>query len=103
MESSFDQNYWTQRYQNQQTGWDLGKVSPPLQAYIDQLTQHDLAILIPGSGNSYEAVYLYKQGFKKVYILDISPEPLEHFAKNNLQFPENQILNQDFFCHRGYL
>ena len=25
-----DASYWSQRYQNQRTGWDLGEVSPPL-------------------------------------------------------------------------
>jgi hypothetical protein len=45
-----------------ETGWDLGQVSPPLKAYIDQLTDKNLRILIPGCGNSYEAEYLLEKG-----------------------------------------
>ena len=101
MNLNFDEAYWTKRYQQQQTGWDLGQVSPPLQSYVDQLQNKDLAILIPGSGNGYEAAYLYRQGFKKVYILDLSEVPLLTFKRNNPQFPENQVLHADFFKLQG--
>lgn len=33
---ALDELYWDQRYQNKQTGWDLGAISPPLKAYFDQ-------------------------------------------------------------------
>lgn len=101
MKFQLDEAYWTQRYGQHQTGWDLGRVSPPLRTYIDQLTDKDYTILIPGSGNSYEAVYLYNHGFKKVYILDISEEPLKNFARQNPQFPENQMIHGDFFDIKG--
>jgi thiopurine S-methyltransferase len=101
MMSDFDESYWSQRYQQQQTGWDLGQVSPPLKAYADQLPDKDIAILIPGSGNGYEAAYLYNAGFKKVYILDISAVPLHKFAANFPDFPDNQLLHQDFFGFEG--
>lgn len=101
MKFQFDEAYWTQRYQQHQTGWDLGQVSPPLRAYLDQLRDKELTILIPGSGNSYEAAYLYNIGFKKVCIVDISKAPLKHFAMKNPQFPEKQILNVDFFDLQG--
>jgi methyl halide transferase len=64
---------WDQRYLSGQTGWDLGKVSPPLQQYFDQLQRKDLSILIPGCGNSYEAGYLRESGFTAITLLDISP------------------------------
>jgi len=57
-------NYWENRYQNQQTGWDIGEISSPLKAYIDQLEDKSIKILIPGAGNAYEAEYLFLNGFK---------------------------------------
>jgi len=55
----FDELFWSSKYQEGQTGWDMGEVSPPIKAYIDQLTNKDLSILIPGAGNAYEAAYLF--------------------------------------------
>jgi len=101
MNTQFDEAYWTQRYHQNRTGWDLGDVSLPLKAYIDQLAHKDYTILIPGSGNSYEATYLFKQGFPNVYVLDISRAPLREFARKNPQFPEKQILQEDFFNLQG--
>ena len=68
-----DKNYWDSRYQNAQTGWDLGAASGPLQNYIDQLDNKDLRILIPGCGNAYEAEHLLNRGFKNITLIDISP------------------------------
>lgn len=101
MIDKLDENYWSQRYQNQHTEWDLGYVSPPLQYYIEQITNKNLTILIPGSGNAYEASFLYKKGFKKTFVLDISIEPLRSFKKRNSDFPDNQLLHQDFFSFDG--
>jgi orotidine-5'-phosphate decarboxylase len=55
--------FWNEKYLNQQTGWDLGEVSPPIKTYIDQITNKDLRILIPGAGHAYEANYLLENGF----------------------------------------
>jgi methyl halide transferase len=64
--------YWDDRYQQGNTGWDMGQVSPPLQAYFDQLTNKAISILIPGCGNAYEATYLLEKGFTSVTLVDIS-------------------------------
>jgi methyl halide transferase len=64
--------YWTDRYQHQQTSWDLGHVSTPIKEYIDQLTNRNLRILIPGCGNAYEAEYLLENGFENLTLIDIS-------------------------------
>jgi methyl halide transferase len=42
--------YWEQRYQQQQTGWDIGAPSPPLAKYINNISNKDAAVLIPGCG-----------------------------------------------------
>jgi len=99
--SSEQKNYWSQRYDEERTGWDLGSPSTPLKNYIDQLENKNLKILIPGAGNSYEAEYLFQQGFQQVYILDISPTPLKAFRKRNSDFPKEQIIEENFFEHKN--
>lgn len=94
-----EKNYWTKRYKDKLTGWDIGYPSTPIKTYIDQLKNKDLKILIPGAGNAYEAEYLYDKGFKNVFVMDISEIPLRAFTKRNPNFPEEQLLNEDFFNH----
>jgi len=90
-------SYWSQRYKDNKTGWDVGVPSAPLKAYIDQITNKDLKILIPGAGNSYEAEYLFNNGFKNVYVLDITNEPLEALRKRVPSFPLSQLIEGNFF------
>lgn len=90
-------NFWEQRYANNNTGWDLNTVSPPLKYYIDTLTDKSLFILIPGCGNAYEAEYLHNQGFENVFIVDLAEHPLIEFSKRVPDFPKSHILHLDFF------
>ena len=76
--SIFDQDFWSEKYQSGQTGWDLGEVSPPIKAYIDQLDNKEMSILIPGAGNAYEAAYLYEKGFKNITVLE--PTPIQPYS-----------------------
>jgi thiopurine S-methyltransferase len=97
----FDREFWSQKYRTDETGWDLGQVSPPIKAYIDQIENKHISILIPGAGNAYEAVYLFQQGFKNVHVLDIAAEPLNNLKKRAPDFPEKQLFQEDFFEHEG--
>ncbi|MFS4491459.1 methyltransferase domain-containing protein [Maribacter sp. 2308TA10-17] len=99
MNNPEEQHYWTKRYQEERTGWDIGYPSTPLQEYIDQLEDKSISILIPGAGNAYEAEYLWKQGFQNVHVMDISEFPLKQFQERNPEFPEEQLLLEDFFLH----
>ncbi|GGG93522.1 SAM-dependent methyltransferase [Polaribacter pacificus] len=92
-----NESFWENKYKTAKTGWDLGEVSPPLKAYIDQLTNKDLKILIPGGGNSYEAAYLLNKGFKNVFVVDISKIPLENIKKRVPDFPSEQLIHANFF------
>jgi len=94
---SLDKSYWTERYEHNQTGWDIGDVSTPIKEFIDQIDNKNLKILIPGAGNSYEAEYFHKLGFRNVWVADISKIPLEHLRQRVPDFPKNQLLNLDFF------
>jgi thiopurine S-methyltransferase len=92
--------YWTQRYENAHTGWDIGRPSTPLKTYIDQLENTSLRILIPGAGNAYEAEYLFYKGFTNVHVLDIAKAPLEAFQKRLPNFPSAHIIHDNFFSHK---
>lgn len=89
--------YWSNRYQNNETGWDLGDLSPPLKAYFDQLSNKELKILIPGCGRGYEGIYLFKKGFLNVYFADFSPEVIDSIKKSIPEISNNQLICQDFF------
>lgn len=89
--------FWQDCYNQNQTGWDLGSVSPPLKAYCDKLTNKAIRILIAGAGNAQEARYLHKLGFTNVYVLDIVPSVLDAFAKANPTFNPKHLICHDFF------
>jgi SAM-dependent methyltransferase len=100
-EKQLDAAYWEGRYQDKDTGWDIGAVSAPIKAYADQLTDLQLRILIPGCGYGYEAEYLWKKGFKNVYVADYAAEPLKKFHQRVPDFPVAQLLECDFFALEG--
>lgn len=91
--------YWNDRYQRNDTGWDIGYASPPLTSYIDQLTKKSVRILIPGCGNGYEAEYLLKAGFSNVTVIDIAPDLTSALKKRLKDWDgkELRILTGDFF------
>jgi len=96
-----DANYWDAQYKSETINWDLGEVSPPIKAYIDQLENKNVKILIPGCGNTYEAEYLLQNGFTNITVIDISPTlviALQQKFKGN---PNITIIEGDFFLHQG--
>ena len=94
---NLDKKYWSDRYKEESTKWDLGTVSPPIKEYIDQIEDRSLNVLIPGSGNAHEAEYMHLKGFKNVYVADIAIEPLKNLINRVPSFPETHLLQQDFF------
>ncbi len=101
MDSKELEKYWTNRYKEQNTGWDVGYATEPFQEFFKGLKDKNQKILIPGAGNSYEAEYLHKLGFKNVHVLDISRMPLLSLSERVPDFPKEHLLQQDFFEHRG--
>jgi SAM-dependent methyltransferase len=93
-------DFWNERYLNNETGWDLGSVSPPLAEYINQLTNKQLHILIPGCGNAYEAGYLLERGFEHITLLDLSDIAAQRLREKYKDKPIT-IICKDFFEHRG--
>ena len=94
---NFDEQYWTERYDAGKDGWDLGCISPPIKEYIDQLTNKDIKILIPGAGNSHEAEYIHNQGFTNLYVCDISNVPLDNLKDRVSTFPLDNLIHGNFF------
>lgn len=116
MEKTLDQSYWNKRYLEEQIGWDIGYPSPPLQFYIDGLSDKNQRMLIPGCGNAYEAKYLLENGFTNITLIDIAPlvvndvkEKLHKYILEgklrvllgdffDLKDQFDTILEQTFFC-----
>lgn len=94
------ETFWQNRYEQGETEWDMGYISPPIKHYIDtQLIKADrnLSILIAGAGNGYEAQYLHELGFNHVVLVDLAKIPLDNFAKKVPSFNPNHLLQADFF------
>jgi methyl halide transferase len=95
-----ESGYWDNRYLNNETGWDMSQVSPPLKSYIDSLENKELKILIPGCGNAYEAEYLLSNGFKNVTLIDFSTVVTNRLKEKYKDKPI-RIVNENFFDHLG--
>lgn len=99
MDKVNEAEYWQQRYESDSIRWDMGEISPPLKAYIDQLpaSAKDQMILVPGAGNAYEVGYLHEQGFTNVILVDFALTPIADFAKRYPDFPSDHLICADFF------
>lgn len=96
-----DKNYWSTRWTEGSTGWDIGNIATPFISFFETLSQNNLRILIPGCGNGYEAEFLWNLGFTKVNVLDFAEIPLQNFLKRAPDFPADQLICSDFFKHKG--
>jgi methyl halide transferase len=96
-----NESYWTNRYQNAETAWDVGAITTPLKTYFDQLTDKNIRILIPGCGNAYEAEYLWNLGFSNVYVVDLSEIPLKQLKNRNPKIEDRYFVHADFFSLNG--
>lgn len=105
-------SYWDERYQEDNTPWDMKAPSPPLKNYIDSIENKNAAILIPGCGNAYEAGYLLEKGFTNVTVIDLASTVTAIIKKKykdtslkvitgnffELEDSYDYILEQTFFC-----
>ncbi|MFC3811864.1 methyltransferase domain-containing protein [Lacihabitans lacunae] len=104
MAEQLDDNFWSNRYLNNSTGWDLGAISTPIKEYVDQLKSKELSILIPGCGNAYEAEYLLAAGFKKVTLIDISEVLVKNLKEKfsaEIEVGKCEVIHGDFFKLEG--
>lgn len=69
---------WEVLYQQGDTGWDRGDVSPALFTWLDQGAFDGVnTVLIPGCGRGYEVLELAKRGLG-VTALDLAPSAIAH-------------------------
>lgn len=94
-------NYWGQRYQQANTPWDMGQVSPPLTAFLQNWQNRQSRILIPGAGRAHEAAWLWENGYDQVWVAEVAEEPLQALEQRVPGFPAERLLHQDFFDLRG--
>lgn len=94
-----NQAYWDAQWQNQKTGWDIGKASPAITEYMKQYSNKNATVLIPGCGNAYEAEFLVANGFSNITLVDISPKAVELLKAKFKNVPQIKVLCEDFFKH----
>lgn len=100
-ENPLDQNYWNERWQKNETGWDMGQASPAITEYMAQYHDKNAAILIPGCGNAYEAEFLIGNGFTNITLIDIAPKAVEALKEKFADKTQINVLCEDFFNHQG--
>ena len=99
IQETLDEHYWNNRYATNATGWDVSIISTPLREYFDQLQDKDMAILIPGCGNAYEAEYLLQNGFTNVTVVDIAKHAVQLISErlNAYLGKQLKVVHGDFF------
>ena len=95
--NSLDNSFWNIRYQNNQTGWDLGEISNPIKKWFDNQENKKINILIPGAGKGHEVKYGFENGFRNIFYMDLSSCAADLFKEICPRFPKDQILIGDFF------
>ena len=94
-------NYWDQRYQLDNTPWDLGSYSPSLIYLAERYAQVDSAILLPGAGLGHDLMELYRRGFHRTVALDWSAEVVDRLRQTDPKLPVESVIHADFFQHAG--
>jgi len=105
-----EEAYWSLRYADGATGWDIKIASTPLISFMDSVADKSTKILIPGAGYGHEAIYLVENGFTDVTVCDLAIQPLQRikFINNKINIIHGDffeltdkydiILEQTFFC-----
>ncbi len=93
-------SYWNNRWQQQQTGWDMGHASPAIVEYMQQYNNKNATILIPGCGNAHEAEALVALGFSNITLLDIAPYVVEKLQNKFAETLAINVICDNFFNHK---
>lgn len=96
-----DKNYWEEKWQSRETGWDVGYSSPAIEKCILQYSNKEASILIPGCGNAYEVEFLWNLGFRNITVLDISPTAVEILKEKFKDKKGVSVVCGNFFNHHG--
>lgn len=97
MSNELTAEYWSSRYRENTTGWDIGYASPQLLELASEFPK-SARILIPGCGRAYEAEVLHREGYTNIIVADWSPEPLQEFSERVAEYPVANLICADFFA-----
>lgn len=88
-----EQDFWTNRWAEGQTGWHAAQPNPFLLRHLDQLAcQPDDAVLVPLSGKSLDLAWLRREaGLRAVGVEWAEKAVVETFSEAALQ-PERRVL-----------
>ncbi len=98
---ALDRQFWETRWNNNETGWDIGYASPAITDFFDRYENKNAAILIPGCGNAYEAEYLVQHGFTDITLIDIASKAVENIQNKFQDLPQVKVICGDFFEQTG--
>lgn len=89
--------FWSGKYQENTTPWNLDKPHPELSSFMMQLKLNKCRILVPGCGYGHDAALLAEQGHI-VTAIDISDEALQKAEElyghiPTLTFKKEDVLN----------
>lgn len=96
MTNSGNPSFWESFYQENHTPWNIGYPNPLWLSYVNHFSK-DMPILFPGAGHAHEAIALFQQGYRKIFICDWSETIMETVLKREPSFPKTQLLITDFF------
>lgn len=99
--NDLDANYWEAKWQNLETGWDLGQSCPAIEAYIQHNQNLADKILIPGCGNAYEADFLWNLGYRNITVLDFAPKAADYLREKFNGKEGIEVICENFFDHSG--
>lgn len=90
------QDFWTNIYQTETPGWELGKETPILGAILPQLKLNKCRVLVLGAGSGHDAAFFARQGHM-VTAVDFSPEAIARMKQNYGMMENLKILQSDVF------
>lgn len=68
--------FWQERFDRKETGWDRGAVSPQLLTWLDSGAVQPCRMAVPGCGAGWEVAELAQRGFE-VIAIDYTPAAVE--------------------------
>ena len=94
-----DKLFWETRWQEKNTGWNIGYANPAICNFMAQYLNKDSAILIAGCGNAYEAEFLVQNGFTNITLIDIAETAVKNLQEKFKEVDSITILCEDYFAH----
>jgi thiopurine S-methyltransferase len=92
-----DNNYWLNRWKQNQTGWHQKEVEPALINFFSKLNQ--LRVFVPLCGKSLDLIWLANQGHEVVGV-ELSALGCETFFAEN-RIPVKKTIQDDFTLYQG--